>query len=76
MKIKDDLFLKTNALMGINPSEEAPEDVLGGLHPVHPHDQIDPIDQTVTLDGGDILRTKSIVLATGVEWRRLKIFTA
>ncbi|GAB93898.1 FAD-dependent oxidoreductase [Gordonia rhizosphera] len=34
---------------------------------------IDPIGMTVTLDGGDILHTKSIVLATGVEWRRLDI---
>src|SRR5258705_8352444 len=28
---------------------------------------------TVTLDGGDVLRTKSIILAMGVEWRRLEI---
>jgi thioredoxin reductase (NADPH) len=34
---------------------------------------IDPVDMTVTLDGGDVLRTKSIVLAMGVEWRRLEI---
>ena len=34
---------------------------------------IDPVDMTVTLDGGDVLRTKSIILATGVEWRRLEI---
>jgi thioredoxin reductase (NADPH) len=34
---------------------------------------IDPVDMTVTLDGGDILRTRSIVLATGVEWRRLEV---
>ncbi len=34
---------------------------------------IDPADLTVTLDGGDVLRTGSIVLATGVEWRRLEL---
>ena len=34
---------------------------------------IDPSDLTVRLDGGDVLRTRSIVLATGVEWRRLKV---
>jgi thioredoxin reductase (NADPH) len=34
---------------------------------------IDPADLTVRLDGGDVLRTKSIVLATGVEWRRLGV---
>ncbi len=34
---------------------------------------IDPAEMTVRLDGGDILRTRSIVLATGVQWRRLEI---
>ncbi|WP_313864878.1 FAD-dependent oxidoreductase [Mycobacterium sp.] len=34
---------------------------------------IDPADLTVTLDGGDVLQTKSIVLAMGVEWRRLEV---
>ncbi len=34
---------------------------------------IDPADLAVTLDGGDVLRTRSIVLATGVEWRRLEL---
>lgn len=34
---------------------------------------IDPADMTVTLDGGDVLRTRSIVLATGVEWRQLRV---
>jgi thioredoxin reductase (NADPH) len=34
---------------------------------------IDPVDMTVTLDGGDVLRTRSIILATGVEWRRLNV---
>ena len=36
-------------------------------------DGIDPADLTMTLDGGDVLRTKSIVLATGVQWRRLEV---
>ena len=34
---------------------------------------IDPAGLTVTLDGGDVLRTRSIVLAMGVEWRRLEV---
>ncbi len=34
---------------------------------------IDPADLTVRLDGGDLLRTRSIVLAMGVEWRRLEV---
>ena len=34
---------------------------------------IDPAAMTVTLDGGDILRTKSIILAMGVQWRRLRV---
>ncbi|HXO79105.1 MAG TPA: FAD-dependent oxidoreductase [Mycobacterium sp.] len=34
---------------------------------------IDPAELTVSLDAGDVLRTKSIVLAMGVEWRRLQI---
>jgi thioredoxin reductase (NADPH) len=34
---------------------------------------IDPADLTVRLDGGDVLRTRSIILATGVEWRRLGV---
>jgi thioredoxin reductase (NADPH) len=36
-------------------------------------ESIDPVERTVRLDGGDVLRTKSIILATGVEWRRLGI---
>ena len=36
-------------------------------------ESIDPADLTVTLDGGDVLRTRSIVLAMGVEWRRLRV---
>ena len=34
---------------------------------------IDPAEMTVRLDGGDVLRTRSIVLATGVEWRHLDV---
>jgi thioredoxin reductase (NADPH) len=34
---------------------------------------IDPAELTVKLDGGDVLRTRSIVLAMGVEWRRLEL---
>ncbi len=34
---------------------------------------IDPAELTITLDGGDVLRTRSVVLATGVEWRRLEL---
>jgi thioredoxin reductase (NADPH) len=34
---------------------------------------IRPADLTITLDGGEVLRTRSIILATGVEWRRLEI---
>ena len=34
---------------------------------------INPADMTVRLDGGNVLRTKSIVLAMGVQWRRLKV---
>ena len=36
-------------------------------------ERIDPADMTVTLDGGDGLRTRAIILAMGVEWRRLEI---
>ncbi|OBH51050.1 cyclic nucleotide-binding domain-containing thioredoxin-disulfide reductase [Mycobacterium sp. E2479] len=36
-------------------------------------EDIDPDHLTVTLDGGDVLRTRSIVLAMGVEWRRLRV---
>jgi thioredoxin reductase (NADPH) len=36
-------------------------------------ESIDPKDMTVTLDGGEVLRTRSIILAMGVEWRRLAI---
>jgi thioredoxin reductase (NADPH) len=34
---------------------------------------IDLADLTVGLDGGDVLRTRAIVLAMGVEWRRLEV---
>lgn len=36
-------------------------------------EEIDPADMVVTLDGGERVRTKSIVLATGVVWRRLDV---
>jgi thioredoxin reductase (NADPH) len=36
-------------------------------------ESIDPAELTVRLDGGDVLRTRSIVLAMGVEWRRLDV---
>lgn len=36
-------------------------------------ERIDPVDMTVTLDGGDLIRTRSIVLAMGVAWRRLEL---
>lgn len=36
-------------------------------------EHVDPDEMTVTLDGGDVLRTRSIVLAMGVQWRRLDI---
>jgi thioredoxin reductase (NADPH) len=36
-------------------------------------ESIDPVAMTVALDGGDVLRTRSIVLAMGVEWRRLAV---
>jgi thioredoxin reductase (NADPH) len=36
-------------------------------------ESIDPAEMTVTLDGGDVLRTRSIVLAMGVQWRRLDV---
>ena len=34
---------------------------------------IDPATRTVTLDGGDTVRTRTIILATGVNWRRVPI---
>ncbi|RDH79810.1 pyridine nucleotide-disulfide oxidoreductase [Mycolicibacterium moriokaense] len=36
-------------------------------------ESIDPDAMTVTLDGGDTVPTRSIILAMGVEWRRLAI---
>jgi thioredoxin reductase (NADPH) len=35
--------------------------------------RIDPLTRHVHLDGGDVLRTKTIVLACGVSWRQLSI---
>jgi thioredoxin reductase (NADPH) len=34
-------------------------------------DRIDPETLAVTLDGGEVLRTRAIILATGVQWRRI-----
>ncbi|MBL8576109.1 MAG: FAD-dependent oxidoreductase [Mesorhizobium sp.] len=34
---------------------------------------IDPAKHEVTLDGGDVVRANSLILATGVSWRRLGI---
>jgi thioredoxin reductase (NADPH) len=34
---------------------------------------IDPASRTVSLDGGDVLRTRTIIVATGVTWRHLPI---
>ena len=39
-------------------------------------ESIDPIEMTVALDGGDVIRTRAIVLAMGVEWRRLDVDSA
>ncbi len=36
-------------------------------------ESIDPAEMTVILNGHDVVRTRAIVLATGVEWRRLGI---
>jgi thioredoxin reductase (NADPH) len=32
---------------------------------------LDPVDKRVTLDGGESVRARSIILATGVSWRRV-----
>jgi thioredoxin reductase (NADPH) len=34
-------------------------------------ERLDPVARTVTLDGGDVLRARTIILATGVSWRHL-----
>ncbi|WP_423066748.1 FAD-dependent oxidoreductase [Devosia sp. CN2-171] len=36
-------------------------------------ERIDPVARTVELDGGDMLQAKTIILATGVSWRRVAI---
>jgi len=36
-------------------------------------ERIDPATRTVSLDGGEKLHTRTIILATGVSWRRLEI---
>ena len=35
--------------------------------------RIDPLERTVTLDGDEVLRTRTIILATGVTWRQLRV---
>jgi len=35
--------------------------------------RIDPLTHQVHLDGGDVLRTRTIILACGVSWRRLEL---
>jgi thioredoxin reductase (NADPH) len=35
--------------------------------------RIDPVTHEVRLDGGDVLRAKTVILACGVTWRRLDI---
>jgi thioredoxin reductase (NADPH) len=35
--------------------------------------RIDPATREVFLDGGDVVRTRTLILATGVTWRRLNI---
>jgi thioredoxin reductase (NADPH) len=35
--------------------------------------QIDPASREVRLDGGDVLRARTIILACGVSWRRLSV---
>ena len=35
--------------------------------------RIDPATREVLLDGGDVVRARTIILATGVTWRRLAI---
>ncbi len=34
---------------------------------------MNPVTREVTLDGGDVVRARTIILATGVSWRRLDI---
>jgi len=35
--------------------------------------RVDPVARTVVLDGDEVLRTRTIILATGVSWRRLAV---
>ena len=35
--------------------------------------RVDPITREVFLDGGEVLRARTLILATGVSWRRLEI---
>jgi thioredoxin reductase (NADPH) len=34
---------------------------------------LDPVTRAITLDGGDALRARTVIIATGVSWRRLSI---
>lgn len=34
---------------------------------------IDPLSRTVTLDGGEAVRARTVILATGVAWRRIRL---
>ena len=36
-------------------------------------DRFDPATRKVALDGGDVVRARAVILATGVSWRRLAI---
>jgi thioredoxin reductase (NADPH) len=36
-------------------------------------ERLDPLERCVHLDGGEVLRARSVILATGVSWRRLDI---
>jgi thioredoxin reductase (NADPH) len=36
-------------------------------------ERIDPVNHTVTLDGGETLRTKAVIIASGVSWRRIAL---
>ena len=36
-------------------------------------ERIDPATMTVTLDGSEVLKARSIILASGVDWRRIAI---
>ena len=35
--------------------------------------QVDPVERTIRLDGDETIRARTIIIATGVNWRRLDI---